>query len=129
MSKILLYQNVYAYDFKTFEPVPLGLNSPFKNVRCSTTNDENKYKSKDHLFISKTTVMVNTREKIYCMISIFDKRLSSFSISLILCLSFYSFSSFFPIFFVLILSYLSGACTFFFADIFGRTFLSSFGHF
>ena len=39
------------------------------------------------------------------------------------------FSSFFPTFFVLILLYLSGTCTFFFADISGRNFLSSFGHF
>ena len=39
------------------------------------------------------------------------------------------FSSFFPTFFVLILSYLSGTRTFFLADISGRNFLSSFGHF
>ena len=36
---------VYAYDVKKFGPVPLGLK------RYSTINDENKYKSKDHLFI------------------------------------------------------------------------------
>ena len=36
-------------------------------------------------------------------------------------------SSFFPTFFVLILSYLSGTCAFFFADTSGWNFLSSFG--
>ena len=36
-------------------------------------------------------LMVNKREKIYCIISISDKQLSSFFISLILSLSFYSF--------------------------------------
>ena len=35
--------------------------------------------------------MVNKRENIYCIILISDKRLSSFFISLILSLSFYSF--------------------------------------
>ena len=85
-------------------------------------------KSKDHLFMFKTTIMVNKRENIYCIISIPDKRLSSFFISLILTLSFYYFL-FFPTFFVLILSYLSGTCTFFFADMSGRNLLSSFGHF
>ena len=54
-------------------------------------NDENKYKSKDHLYISKTIIMVNKREEIYCIISISDKRLFSFFISLILSFSFYSF--------------------------------------
>ena len=39
------------------------------------------------------------------------------------------FGSFFLTFFVLILSYLSGTCTFYFADISGRNFVSSFGHF
>ena len=38
------------------------------------------------------------------------------------------FSSFVPTFFVLILSYVNGTCTLFFADISGRNFLSSFGH-
>ena len=52
-------------------------------------------------------------KKIYYKISISDKRLSSFFISLILTLSFYSFLLF-PLFFVLILSYLSGTFTFFF---------------
>ena len=70
--------------------------------------------------------MVNKRKKrIYCIISISDKRLSSFLISLISTLSFYSFLLFFPTFFVLILSYLSGTCTFIFADISGRAELSS----
>ena len=52
-------------------------------------------KSKDHLFMFKTTIMVNKRENIYCIVSIPDKRLSSFFISLILTLSFYYFL-FFP---------------------------------
>ena len=65
-------------------------------VRYITINDESKYKSKDHLFIFKTTIMVNKREKIYCIISISDKRLSSFFFSLILSLSFYFFFFFFP---------------------------------
>ena len=39
------------------------------------------------------------------------------------------FSSFFPSFFVLVLWYLSRICTFFFADMSWRNFLSSFGHF
>ena len=74
----------------------------------------------------KTTIMVNKRKKrIYCIISISDKRLSSFLISLISTLSFYYFLLFFPTFFVLILSYLSGTCTFIFADISGRAELSS----
>ena len=98
-------------------------------VRYSTINDENKYKSKDHLFIFKTTIMVNKREKIYCIISISDKRLSSFFFFFNFIPFLLLFSSFFPIFFVLILSYLSGTCTFFFANIFGWNFLSSFGHF
>ena len=33
----------------------------FKNIRYITMNDENKYKSKDHLFISKTAIMLNKR--------------------------------------------------------------------
>ena len=73
--------------------------------------------------------MVNKRETIYFIISVSDKRLSSF-------LYFFNFipflllmSSFFPTFFVLILSYLSGTCTFFFANISGRNFLASFGYF
>ena len=41
------------------------------------------------LFISKITIMVNKRETIYFIISIFDKRLSSFFISLILSLFFH----------------------------------------
>ena len=55
--------NEYTYDFKTLGPVPLGLNRHSKNVRYSTINDENKYKSKDHLFMFKATIMVNKREK------------------------------------------------------------------
>ena len=48
----------------------------------------------------------------------------------ILFLYFFNFLSlFFPTLFVLVLSYLSGTCTFFFADISGRDFFSSFGHF
>ena len=78
------------------------------------------------MFLSKTTIMVNKREKIYCIISISDKRQSSFIISSILPLSFYSFLLFFPTFFVLILLYLS---RFFSGDISGRNLLSSFGHF
>ena len=46
----------------------------------------------------KTTIMVNKREKIYYIISISDKRLSYFFISLILTLSFYSFLLFFTLF-------------------------------
>ena len=40
-------------------------------------------------FISKTTIAVNKRETIYFIISVYDKRLSSFFISLILSLFFY----------------------------------------
>ena len=63
--------------------------------------------------------MVNIREKIYFIISISDKRISSFF------LYFYPF----PYLFRFNLSYLSGTCTFVFADISGRNFLSSFRHF
>ena len=88
----------------------------------TTVNDKNKYKSKNHLLIYLFIYFQNNnngkRETIYFIISISDKRLSSFFISLILSLFFY-----------LILSYLSGTCTFFFADISGWNFLSSFGHF
>ena len=77
------------------------------------------------LFISKTTILVNKRETIYFIISISDKQLLSFFISLILSLFFYLYLLFFPTFFVLILSYLSGTCTFFFDDISGRNFLPS----
>ena len=48
------------------------------------------------LFISKTTIMVNKRETIYFIISISDKRPSSFFISLILSLFFYLYLLFFP---------------------------------
>ena len=77
------------------------------------------------LFISKTTIMVNKREIIYFIISVSHKRLSSFFISLILFLFFLLISSSFPTFFVLTLPYLSGTCTFFFADISGQNFLAS----
>ena len=41
-----------------------GTEESFKNVRYSTINDENKYKSKDYLFICfQTTIMLNKREK------------------------------------------------------------------
>ena len=41
-----------------------GTEESFKNVRYSTVNDENKYKSKDYLFICfQTTIMLNKREK------------------------------------------------------------------
>ena len=69
--------------------------------------------------------MVNKREKIYCIISISDKRLSSFFIFFNFSPFHLLFSSFFPTFFVLILSYLSGTRTFFLADISWRNFLSS----
>ena len=69
----------------------------------------------------KTTIMVNKREKIYYIISISDKRLSYLFISLILTLSFYSFLLF-SLFFVLILSYLSGTYTFFLPTYLGGTF-------
>ena len=121
--------NVYTYDFKTFGPVPLGLKRSFKNVRYNTINDKNKYKSKDHLFMFKTTIMVNKRKK--NLLYNFDFRQTA-----ILILYFFNFnpflllfSSFFPTFFVLILSYLSGTCIFVFADISGRNFLFSSGHF
>ena len=55
-----------------------------------------------------------------------------FLISLILTLSFYNFLIFpylFRFHFSCRTLYLSGTCTFFFADISGRNFLSSFGHF
>ena len=62
-----------------------GPEQSFKNVRYSTINDENKYKSKDHLFIYfQNNNNGNKREIIYSIISISDKRLSSFFISLIL---------------------------------------------
>ena len=44
--------------------------------RRNTINDENKYKSKDHLFMFKTTIMVNKREKIYYIIPTNDYPLS-----------------------------------------------------
>ena len=47
-----------------------------------------------YLFISKTTIMVNKRETIYFIISVSDKQLSSFFISLILSL--FSYIFFFP---------------------------------
>ena len=106
-----------------------GPEQSFKNVKYSTINDENKYKSKDHLFIYfQNNNNGNKREIIYSIISISDKRLSSFFISLILSFTL-TYIFFFSTFFVLILSYLSGTCTLFFADISGRNFLSSFGHF
>ena len=77
----------------------------------------------------KTTIMVNKREK-HLLYNFYFRQTAT------LFLYFFKFkpflllfSSFFPNFFVLILSYLSGRCTFFFADISGRNFLSSFGHF
>ena len=106
-----------------------GPKQSFKNVKYSTINDENKYKSKDHLLIYfQNNNNGNKREIIYSIISISDKRLSSFFISLILSFTL-TYIFFFSTFFVLILSYLSGPCTLFFADISGRNFLSSFGHF
>ena len=63
---------------------------------------------KDHLFMFKTTIMVNIREKkIYCIIptnAILFLYFFNFNPFLLL------FSSFFPIFFVLILWYLSRMC-------------------
>ena len=74
-----------------------------QNVRYSTINDENKYKSKDHLFISKTTIMVNRREKNLLYNFYFRQ-------TAILFLYFFNFIPFlffvFSTFFVLILSYL-----------------------
>ena len=61
-------------------------------------------------------------KKIYCIVSISEKRLSSLFICLIFIPFPLLFYSFFPTFFVLILSYLSGTCTFLFADISGRNF-------
>ena len=62
--------------------------------------------------------MVDRHEKkIYFIIFISDKRLSSFFTSLNFTSFLLLFFSFFPTFFVLILSYLSGTCTFFFADL------------
>ena len=49
-----------------------GTEESFKNVRYSTINDENKYKSKDYLFICfQTTIMLNKREKNYFIISLY----------------------------------------------------------
>ena len=93
------------------------MNSRSKYVKYSTINDENKYKSKNHLFISKTTIMLNKCEKNLLYNFYFrqtDILFLSFFLSFILSLSFYSFLLFSPTFFVLILSYLSGTCTFFF---------------
>ena len=90
--------------------------------RYSKINDENKYKSKAHLFISKTTIMVNKREK-YILYNFYFRQTAILFLYFFNFISFLLlFSSFIPIFFVLILSYLSGTCTFFFADISGRTF-------
>ena len=82
-----------------------------------------KYKSKDCLFIyfQNNNIMVNKREK--NLLYNFYFRQTAFS--LILSLFFYLYLLFFPTFFVLIFSYLSGTFTFFFADISGRNFLSS----
>ena len=94
----------------------------FKNVRYSTINGENKYKSKDHLFIYFQNN--NNGKQMWKRLS-----LSSFFISLILSFSLTRLYLLFSLLFVSILSYLSGTCTFFFADISGRNFLSSFEHF
>ena len=61
--------------------------------------------------------MVNKREKVYVIISISDKRLSSFFYPFPITLFFFS-----PYLFRLILLYLNGTCNFFFAGISGRTF-------
>ena len=74
--------------------------------------------------------MVHKVEKIYCINSISDKWVSSFFISLILSLSFYSFLFFFPFYlfrFNFVVSQRN--MTFLFAVISGRNFLFSFGPF
>ena len=92
-------------------------------------NDEHNIKEGITFFISKTTMMVNKREKNLLYNFYFRQTaiifLYFFNFTPFLLL----FSSFFPTFFVLILSYLSGTCTFVFTDISGRNFLSSFRHF
>ena len=73
--------------------------------------------------------MVNKREK-YILYNFYFRQTAILFLYFFNFISFLLlFSSFIPIFFVLILSYLSGTCTFFFADISGRNFFSSFGHF
>ena len=81
-----------------------------------------KYKSKDCLFIyfQNNNIMVNKREK--NLLYNFYFRQTAFSLILSL---FFLYLLFFPTFFVSIFSYLSGTFTFFFADISGRNFLSS----
>ena len=80
--------------YRLSEDIALLMYQCEPGLRYSTIYDENKYESKDHLFISKTTIMVNKRETIYFIISVSDKQLSSFFISLILSL--FSYIFFFP---------------------------------
>ena len=115
-----------------FTPMILKRSDRFRWVqKCKIQYDERwkQHKRRDHLFISKTTIMVNKHEK---------NLLYNFYFRQTAILFFYFFnfnpflsllSSFFPTFFVLILSYLSGTCIIVFADISGRNFLSSFEHF
>ena len=83
-----------------------------------------QYKSKDHLllyFQNNNNGKCTWKNLLYNFY---------FRQTAILFLYFFNFLSlFFPTLFVLVLSYLSGTCTFFFADISGRDFFSSFGHF
>ena len=76
----------------------------------------------------KTTIMVNKRKK-NLLYNLYFRQTAVFFLYLILTLPFYYFLLFFSTFFVLILWYLRGTYTFSFADISGRNFLSSFGHF
>ena len=79
-------------------------------------------------FISKTTIMLNTRETIYFIISISDKRLSSFFISLTLTLLFY-LHLLFPYLFRFNFVVSERNVHILFADISGRNIISSFGLF
>ena len=91
-------------------------------MRYSTINDESKYKSKDHLFMFKTTIMVNKRKTNLLYNFYFRQTAVFFLYFFIFNPSILLFSSFCSTFFVLVLSYLNGRCTFFFANISGRNF-------
>ena len=73
--------------------------------------------------------MVNKREKICWVYNFYFRQTAILFLYFLNLIPFLLlFSSFFPTFFVLILSYLSETRTFFLADISGRNFPSSFGH-
>ena len=79
-------------------------------------------------FISKTTIMVNKRETMYFIISISDKRLSSFFVSLNLSFLFYLYLLFSLPFSFKFCRIWAERAYFFWRHIWGN-FLSSFRHF